>query len=401
MDNKKENGFIPINKEQDKGIEANASAGASANPNSTSSTNPNATENVTKETIIPPVIQASIVETEVPYVKVSRIVNIRRRIDNNFRSRLGENTKADDLEQDHFMYIGSAFAKGSSDVLRGLNFAEEIRFLPKIIGISSNSDKWEASTRLYWANIRKYVQPKTGVELETGFQFVKRIVADKEYTAQQCATRFAQATTEETKALWGEPINIPDYILYRHCLVYSKVANSEADIYKSPNIRFYMTSKAEVQAKASMGIKSKQKAMQMYLSILNDRDKIDGILFLSKNKAGNPYNPDTMSDTDKDIETDWLSTEKPDHFVNLAGDSKLGVKTLIERAINKGVLKRIDNTDVIYYGDNTLIGNNMNEAVMYMENAANTKTVALIKTQVKSNKEREYTDVVSVDALLT
>lgn len=274
--------------------------------------------------------------------------------------------------------IGSGW-KGSS-VLRGLTFAEEHKYLKDIIGLSTDSPNWETATKSYWANISKEVPPKDGVQLEVGLRYKTK----EDYEHDQISgVRDTNGTLIDHK---GIPINVSDYILWRYCLLYSRVANTPEDIGKSPKIEFYLFNKDKEIANKKTLLNSKRKAIQLMYKRLGERDWVDYILTVliaqDKSFTKNVRDLSTMEEDEKDILLDEYVASSPDKFLALAEDKNLQIRSFIELCIVAGKLTRIPNTDTINM-DGTLLGNSTIEAIAFLNNPKNNQTLQTLKAQVK------------------
>lgn len=274
--------------------------------------------------------------------------------------------------------IGSGW-KGSS-VLRGLSFEEEIMYLPSIIGLSPESPNWEANTRAYWANISKEVPPRDGVELEVGLRYYNE--DDYNYDQNECA-RDNNGTLTNHK---GKPINMADYILWRYCLNYSRVANTPEDIGKSPKIEFYLFNKdKEISDKVNV-LNSKRKALQLMYKRIGERDWVDYILRVliaqDKSHTKDVRSMSRMTNDEKDILLDEYVVGNPEKFLALAEDKNLEMRSFIELCIAMGKLSRIANTDTITM-DGTPLGNATIEVIGFLNNPKNNDVLQTLKAQVK------------------
>lgn len=279
---------------------------------------------------------------------------------------------------DHKDKIGSAF-KGAS-VLRGLTFNEEEKYLQGIMGISKSSQDWEKETKKYWCNISKDVPAGKGLELEVGLRYTTQ----EEYDYDQKLFKNEDGVIEDCK---GTPLNIADYILWRYCLVYSRVANIPEDKDKSPKIDFYLFSKdKEIQDKKKT-LNVKRKANQLYYQRIADRSWVDFILTILVAKDKSPLKKTIaeiarMSDDEKDILLDSYASEDPEAFVALGEDKNLEIKSFVELCIASGKLSRIPNTDTITLEGNT-IGNSLSETVAFLLNPKHSQTYQTLKAQLK------------------
>ena len=331
----------------------------------------------------------------------SRKISVKLKVGPADYARLGENST---IEQIHnHRRIGASLSKGG-DVVRGLNFEEEKKYLGEIIGVSPSSQDWQKATRAYWCNITQEVPAdEFGLELEVGFLYPDDAAAEKgrEEEAAENAKAIAMFEKDldytiqfDVRQKVGQPINLRDYILYRHCLVYNQCANSPKLVNKSPKIRFYLYSREAAQADAAIKVKMRQKAYTMYLELVGDRGKVDNVIHVLKDviqryndKPTNVEKIDVSTDIGKDVALEKLANEFPERLIAVASDVDLSLKAFIERAIGAGELKRLANTDTIIYGDNTPIGNSVNEAVAYLKSEDNREVLQTIKARLDAFKK--------------
>lgn len=286
-------------------------------------------------------------------IEVSKKVYVRRR-----PRTVTRGTGEEMSYQDSKPMIGSSL-KGQ-EVLRGLEVGdEEKRYLKDIVGISPTSEKWEESTKKYWSNIRVYVPTGLGLELEIGFK----------YKTEEAKALGEASDNYAIKQQHGDPISPTNYVLWRYCLVYSHVSNNLDEVENSPKIRFYLFSKEEDINLKTQQLELRKKAYTMYLTTAGDRDKVQSILTVLQDPAAVIGN-----DKEKDMALESRATANPAEFIRVCTDSALTMKAFIENCIAKGHLRRIENTDTIIYGSNTPIGNNIDDAVAYL-NSANNATI--------------------------
>lgn len=269
----------------------------------------------------------------------------------------------------------------NNDVCRGLSFNEEELYLPMLIGVQPKNDNWQKETTYYWNCISKQV-PRDGIELEIGFNYKNTEAkgSEKERTEKENCD-LGEVSKEEDKWKFGFPINIVDYVLYRYCLVYSHVANNLEDVSKSHNIRFYIHSKSE-EVKTSHNILTlKNKAYAKYLNVLADRNKVEDLLRLLTDKNGVILYQVGQTTDEQDILLQTAMLEKPLLFIQYYDDKNLEMKSFISNCITAQRLKRIPNTETIMYGETTIIGNTIDEAVGFLRNDKNSNILNTLKIQ--------------------
>lgn len=288
--------------------------------------------------------------------------------------------------------IGPAIGAVNEMTARDIEFRSYLR---NIIGLSPESSNWDSKVSEYWNNISEHI-PETGKILKIGFKYdvssvkdeaAKAVLKKLEITTDKALLEYVEGTdskpanvSEEEKYKFGTPVNPADYILWRYCLVYSHVANKEEDIAKAPKkIRFYLydptVAKKDARSKAEKSLKATSKIMAMS----SDVSKITFIL-----KAMNIPGVDAMDDFDRLIKLKSLAEANPDGFFEVEKDKDIQVKALIFDALNKNLLRKLPNTEIIVTNEGDTIGNSMIEAIAYFKDAKNKTTLSTIEAQLKN-----------------
>lgn len=271
--------------------------------------------------------------------------------------------RGDDPSQ-HNIKIGSSL-KGTS-VLRGLNYEEEKKYLPQVINISPEDNEWRKSSQNYWNNIAVRVpadgdnnKELQGKELRMVIRF-KNAEQVKQFESLVDFEKRGDFITNNGEVIEG----VADYILFKYCLVYGRVANKFAAIKASDKIRFYLYSTETFNIERKHKFKTRTDARNKFYEILSDASKIDAAL-LNFGKDLKIY-PELE---DKHIALEAEIESKPDKFLTLMADINLKYKSLILRAKNAGIVYVPANTDSYYYGENQeqLLGSTLDDAVLFIK----------------------------------
>lgn len=280
-----------------------------------------------------------------------------------------------------------------------LSSGEEMKVLmPTIIGCDPNNSEWTKKLKMYWENISKVV-PEVGLSLEIGFEYPTKekyneyskaleqidkqydteLKADPQNEADIWKRKLNNIISLETRHYeYGKPINLSDYVLWRHCLVYRDIAKREQDVNKSKHIRFYITDATEVAKRKEAQFKVRTTANMKFYEILGDVDAIDSILLASGKSINN------LQDSDKQIMLESIKDSSPEAFIALASDKKLTQRAFIEKCILSGFLKRLPNSETITNIDGEVIGYNMIEVIAYIGDQKNKAFVNDLELKLKS-----------------
>ena len=278
----------------------------------------------------------------------------------------------------HNRKVGASM-KGSS-AARGLSFEEEKLYLPEIINVSPNDIGWRAATNDYWNNISVPIPADGTTTNKLQGKVLKFIV---EFNSEKDKKDFEKTLSFEEKAeisKRGRVVEgIADYILWRYCLIYSRVANRFEDIGKSAKIFFYLYSKENETLVEHQAFKARVKAQSLFTSILLKESMVDAVLLMFDQDLSAF---DTLQD--KHLALEALIKVQPKAFVQYIEDTSLEEKAQIKIAVERGILHKPTNTDSYYFGENSeaLLGTSLMEAVLYWKSEEPKK--AQIVTAIKA-----------------
>lgn len=283
--------------------------------------------------------------------------------------------------------IGSAI----NSVSRMKSNIEELGvYMPILLGINKQDAKFTELVDSWFNNLSTNV-PETGLTLDIGFMYhnenskniVEKLETEiyntfnetKKNTSAARDAAFALrdesvVNLEKSKYRYGRPINIADYLLWRYCLVYSDVANDIALVNKSGGIRFYIYDSVREQYKERIQFEIRNKATKIYVQLLDMPSKVTNMLWVEK---GGGVELSKLSASDKLTMLENLSRVSPADFIKLFEDKNLDIKATIERMIHYNILKRLPNTNVIVDENNDLIGNSMDEVIIFFKNTERNK----------------------------
>jgi len=294
-----------------------------------------------------------------------------------------------------------------------LTYKDEMECLmPTIIGLSPNSPLWDTKIREYFDNMSVMVT-EAGKILEVGFMYqdaAEETKHEKARTAlytkyrkevdanpstindvyQKHAESFINLETDKFKKekdsnRWvNTPINNSDYILWRYCLIYGKVANIQSLVKKSGKIELYIEDLEETKRNNKSIFKTTMEARKLMVEKLGDRDFINNLLFAVSENPKYHEAAYSSDDTDKDMAINLMTDVEPTKFIQLSNDKNLIDKAFIQRCINAGILRRIVNTEVIVDEEDTRVGNTLTEAIFFIKNEKNIAKVSAYKARLKT-----------------
>ena len=298
-------------------------------------------------------------------------------------------------------YIGSSIR--SSQVLAS-NRAEVEAYFPQLLGISVNNENFVTRLKQYLNNIQVPVN-ELGVTFDCSFRFNhKRDYFAFKAREEEIEMAYKKANKQSTKDLRaalaikindlnnleseqyavGSPVNITDYILYRHCLLYRDIAKDTALINCDPFVRFYLKDDAKDKERQQKLRQEINNAKRNYIEVIGDDEMFDAVYIQYCVVAGLPIVNSLLSERmDKENQLDKFSATEPIKFNSIVKDKDLRIKSLIELLIARGEFVRSQFNQNITTQDGEFIGANMKEAIAWAKNPENENVLAAFKNKLK------------------
>ena len=332
------------------------------------------------------------------YYVDERTVTIARVQDYSLYRRVNSKTLAEQVS-----YIGSSI--NSSRILAS-NKEEVAAYFPNIVGVASNNENFFTRVKQYLNNIMIKVD-KNGKTFNISFRYntkrdylrfkAEEEAINAEYDSvprndiiglrkalQLKITRLNALESEKHK--FGIPINVEDYLMYRHCLVYSDIAKDSAFINIDSNVRFYFRDDAKEAANAEKKRKEINKAKANYVTCLGDDVLFEAVYIQYALHYNLPVMPSLAeARIRKEENLDKFSTSEPALFNKIFSDGDKEIKALIEKLIARGELVRMQHNQNITTATGEFIGANVGEAVLWFKNPNNTSAVNAYKAKLKIN----------------
>lgn len=299
-------------------------------------------------------------------------------------------------------YIGSCC--NSSKILSS-NKLEVETYFPNIVGLSPSDPSFIQRVKQYLNNIKIPVD-ELGKQFDTSFHYYHKkdyykIKKEEEKIEQEYLSSNRQGTSnikkalkqkinalnalETTKCTLGYPLNVEEYLMYRHCLLYSDVAKDMALINADSSIRFYFKDDQKEAERLKKQRHEINKAKANYVSCLADDSLFDAVYI----QYCVNYNLPVISSLaesriDREIKLDKFSTEEPTKFNKIFYNKDNKLIATIEMLIARGELVRSQYNQNITTNEGEFIGANMNEAIAWFKNPENNSIVVAYQNKLKN-----------------
>ena len=297
--------------------------------------------------------------------------------------------------------IGSSI---SSCRILSSNAGEVNAYFPALVGLSPNHADFTTRVKAWLSNIQ-WVVNENDVPLDISFVYNtkrdymtfkrKEDAIDEEYAKvdrtnlsaiKEAIKRRVNAlnTLESEKYKVGHPVNIEQYIIYRHCLLYRDVAKDTAIINSDPSIRFYIKDEAKEAEKQKKLTEYRMQAMRNFIELNASPTKRNSV-YIAIVASRNENVSEALIKTDAEKNAylmDYVNTN-PDKFNKMVADKNINTRAFIETLIVRGELVRSEFNQQISTADGILIGSNMNGAVAFFNNPDNKDMKELFENKLK------------------
>ena len=191
-------------------------------------------------------------------------------------------------------------------------------------------------------------------------------------------------TLESTKYLYGNPVDLEDYLMYRHCLLYRDVAKDMALINEDSSLRFYIKDEQKEAARQKKLVEEKKHAMKHFIELCGTNEKFNAVFIQIAIAQGLILSEAVgkHKDEKENIIMNYVN-ENPDKFNKLFSDKNVILKSFVETLIMRGELVRSEYNQQISTADGNFIGSNMNEAVAYFSNPDHASVKAAYENKLK------------------
>lgn len=284
------------------------------------------------------------------------------------------------------------------------NKGEVEHYFPELVGVASNNPEFITRVKNYLNNIFfdvrdtertidvsfRYRHKKDYLEIHKAEEKIWETynAVDRSNTAKLYEAAVIRDNDlfilESKKYQYGDPLNLEQYILYRHCLNYPDVAKDEAFINSNANLRFYIKDKNKEEVRKNKLIKEQQAALRHLVELQASPVKTNAVYVEYCIYSGISLS-DGLSKTAliQSKELMDFATINPRKFNEFINDKNLLDKAFIETLITRGELVRSDFNQQISTPDGEFIGANINEAISYFKNPNNAGLKTKLENKLK------------------
>lgn len=253
--------------------------------------------------------------------------------------------------------VGSYWEKANSKKIgSGLEDWEINLLLPMYTEVPANHPEFLKKVNDFYRELSTPVPYKTGKELEIGLM----------------------ENNGENISETNMPLDTYAYICYRHALGHPFVAENKEAAEANATARFFIFDKDTVLNSEGNNNNEMDSALEIYLDVKNDEDKVDMILvnlgldprsYKGKNKI-----------TEKQALLKKTSQKDPKAFIKVATDKSIETRAWINNMVTAGVLKKVG-TRLMEAEDMQELGSSPEEAVLNFVDPKFSQLVILLKAR--------------------
>jgi hypothetical protein len=248
--------------------------------------------------------------------------------------------------------VGSYFKKGGSKrVETGLEDWEAKILLPGMVNAEPSDKEFKTLVEKYYVDINTKI-PSDGLILNIGLETDNSAVISSD----------------------NEPLNLEDYLIYRHARLHPHVAGSKEEGLGNPLVKFYVEDKSKESSALVNNEKLKDEALLKYLEVAKDANKVD--MYLSV--LGINYK--NISPEERPLALKNKANDNPKLFIDILNDKSVGTRFFINKLVSADIIVKEGNR---YLLEGEQLAVSTKDFVLYLEDKVNSETVGVLKARQK------------------
>jgi len=264
-------------------------------------------------------------------------------------------------------------SSSSKKIGSGLTFNEEAILLPHLLDVPAEDREFRKKVATFYIEISTPIPFDGGRTLEIGLEL------DNEAPISYDPKNPGKSNM---------PINIMDYIRYRHALKHPQVTDSKEKADGNAMKEFYIFDKTETSKKNTKKSDDRDAAIQIFLGIKPDEEKVKMMLTLLGVDPREFEGVNAAADRIAALRT--LAEKNPDTFSTTYATNNLEVLYWIKTMVNTGVLKVLGGK---YYDaeTNKMQANTLEELTYFFLDEENSDVVGSLKARMQESLKKPVT----------
>lgn len=265
--------------------------------------------------------------------------------------------------------VGAYFESRNSPMVgSGLTIAEKKYLLPELLGISPEDRVFVEKCNEFYAGMNTSIPYENGKELEIGLETNN----DKP---------LFEVDKNGVRTFSQMPINLADYIRYRHIKGHPKVAGNREEAEGNSTKDFYIFDPAVAEKVTETRQDLRDEAIAIYLTIIKDPAAAVKVAQMLTLLEKDPRDVGTAADQKGELKR--LAEANPKKFKDTFEDKNFENRYWVNTFVNTNVWSRAGVSRIVNKEDNKLIGNNMEEALAWMQDKENEELISVFKTKAQ------------------
>jgi hypothetical protein len=264
--------------------------------------------------------------------------------------------------------IGSYFAgSNKKGIGNGLNFDEIDILLPRVLDIPKEDRTFREAVRKFYTTIATRIPHGTGLDLEIGLL----------------------KSNAEPVSETNLPIDIDDYLRYRHAIAHPRVALSKEAALGNVLIEFYVFDReASIKKQTETG-QEKDKALMFYLGLKEDSDKVNAMLVLLGVDPREFTGKNATELREQRLRT--FADSDAHRFITVYESDNFEQRYLIQALVFNKILRQIG-TQYIDVETNKIVAHSLDEAIFMLQDPKESQYVVILKQKLQES----YKDLAGV-----
>lgn len=265
--------------------------------------------------------------------------------------------------------VGSYYNSSGRGSGTGLSEEEMKVLLPRVINVAYNDLSFRSEVNKYYASFVTRI-PSGGLPLEIGLQ----------HDNEKPVTLLAKIKGSEEMEYINLPINIEQYLAYRHAIGHPFTRMSEEEALSDPTAHYYIDDPMDKTVKKNKEIEIADRAYSKYLDVKKDIKTVNMVLTLLGKK---------VKDIDKDNRIPVLKElmeKDPKTFTEISSDPQLAMKYEISQMVSRNILTAHGNSPrYVITESGTEIAVGIDDLIGWMKDKANSEDVGLLKSKLQAS----------------
>jgi hypothetical protein len=284
-------------------------------------------------------------------------------------------TGAKDFMSMSIKSIGSYWKSVNARIIgTGLDFNEQETLLPHVINCEAHDRDFKKSVAAFYSDLLTKIPFSTGRDLEIGMLVDNSLPMGARIINKDGKNVVTTDEKEFKNAKLNLPIEIMDYIRYRHAKEHPQVA-PDRDSALGDSLKLYFIFDPEVADKSTaLKTSTRDAAMQVYLTVKDNTDKVDAMLLLLGVDPRDFTGASAPSQKAQRLRV-FADTES-EKFNRILGLDNFELRVKIEGFLVTGVFKK-QGDRIFEASTNKLIAVNMDEAVKTLQDPAYSENLTM------------------------